>query len=473
MQINNILFPLSQKTYKSGNFFSNAFNIFPFLNLANKKTLIEKINCFNFLQYFLKPNHQISIDSKQNDNNICNDYISINKINPTINNFDINRRIIPQYNTQLNSGANIVVPSTQDICFLNKKRNDLSLSAKENEIIYPKTNTSQHLMSLKDNDKTTDSSNLDSLDTKRISNGESFLKEFTMHIKEDSKENKIEINNSLLAFHDKINKEEKKQKQKRRKKMKEKFSELLQDTILKNIGKSTKTIKTTVNDIRENIVKSSINKTNINNINNLSSKYQNNSIINLLSSLKENSEKSQKLKEKKIKIKTQTKKKQYNLTIKNNNKIFGTAEKNQSNEIELNPKLTKVIFHGENYKNTTSSIDFMKYNFDFIIEEQYKTKKLITNYNEQHIDMLKIEPFYNNYNQNNQNLDEIKLKWSRDKFIGNNKELKNALNIIKDTFPGSKVDVDEENCLKILKNNDYNINNFLKFQKVENLVSNK
>ena len=134
--------------------------------------------------------------------------------------------------------------------------------------------------------------------------------------------------------------------------------------------------------------------------------------------------------------------------------------KNDSNEI--NPKLTKVIFHGENYEKTKSTIDFMKYNFDFRLEEQYKTKKLITDYDQQHIDLTRInQKLYENYNSNSQNLNEIEQKWSRKKFVGDNKDLKKVISIIKDSFPGRKLDVNEEKCLNILKNNDYNIEEFL------------
>ena len=190
-------------------------------------------------------------------------------------------------------------------------------------------------------------------------------------------------------------------------------------------------------------------------------------------SLKENLEEDRKPKEKIIKIKNHSKKKKYNLSIKNNNKILVSLKKDKSNETELNPKPTKVIFHGENYKSTTSSIDFMKYNFDFTIEEQYKTKKLITDYNSQHIDMIKMDTFYDIYSLNNKNLDEIEPKWLREKFSGDNKELKKALNIIKNTFPGREIDTDEERCLNILKDNNYNISNFLNRYKDRNLLLNK
>ena len=175
--------------------------------------------------------------------------------------------------------------------------------------------------------------------------------------------------------------------------------------------------------------------------------------------------KADKDKNKKIKIKSirHQKKINHKTTLKNNADILGDLPKNKTNEKkEINPKLTKVIFHGENYKDTKTTIDFMKYNFDFSIEEQYKTKKLITDYDQQHVDLLKInEKHYDNYNSNDQNLDKIELKWSRTKFDGDNKELKKAISLIRDTFPGRKTDVNEEKCLNLLRNNGYNIESFL------------
>ena len=74
-------------------------------------------------------------------------------------------------------------------------------------------------------------------------------------------------------------------------------------------------------------------------------------------------------KNKKLKIKplrTQKKKPEHKITLKNNKDILADLEKNKTKEkSESNPKLTKVIFHGENYENTKSTIDFMKYNFDY------------------------------------------------------------------------------------------------------------
>ena len=125
-----------------------------------------------------------------------------------------------------------------------------------------------------------------------------------------------------------------------------------------------------------------------------------------------------------------------------------------------NSQWTKVIFHGKNYENTKNAIDFMKYNFDFIIDEQYKSKKLITDCSLQHVDIKNINGnanIYENYNVSEQHLDEIKNKWSREKFLGDDDELKNAIDTIKDGFNERKTYSNEEKYLDIIKNNNYNV----------------
>ena len=134
-------------------------------------------------------------------------------------------------------------------------------------------------------------------------------------------------------------------------------------------------------------------------------------------------------------------------------------EENKNNQ--YNTKYTKVIFHGQNYQETKNVNEFMKYNFDFITDEQYKTKKLITDYSQQHIDVKTLNGntnIYDNYNYSEQHLDEIKNKWSRAKFLGDNKELKKAINIIRDSFNERKIYTNEEKYLDILKKNNYSLN---------------
>ena len=165
----------------------------------------------------------------------------------------------------------------------------------------------------------------------------------------------------------------------------------------------------------------------------------------------------------KTKVGKNSKKKQHNITLKNNKDILADLEENKEKENEENnPKMTRIIFHGNNYKETKNINYFMKYNFDFSIKEQYKTKKLITNYAQQHVDINKIkENIYENYNYSEQHLDEIKNIWSREKFLGDNKELKNAINTIRDSFNERKNYMTEEKYLDIIKNNNYNVSEFI------------
>ena len=261
--MNNNLSHLSQNISESGTYFHNPYqdlNILSLLNSPNKQIVFENLNFFCYLQYLINQNRQLLFNNNQNENHIYYNHISNNIINPSLNNIELKREIIPHNNIQLNSDGGMIVLSSQDIYFLNKKRNDINLSEKENGKINLKSGIDQHLILFKDTDKTNNSSNSDSTDSKRVSNAEIFLKEKSMHKNEVINKNKIE-GNSFLSLDNKINKEEKKEKIKRRKKKKEKYSELLQDTILEHIGKSIKTNLTTVNDdIRENSLKGSVNQ---------------------------------------------------------------------------------------------------------------------------------------------------------------------------------------------------------------------
>ena len=240
---------------------------------------------------------------------------------------------------------------------------------------------------------------------------------------------------------------------------------MLQDTFLEHIGEPKKKISIYKKEEPKTNRKTNTNKSDIKTKN----KPKSTVLPEKLSESNDKLTQTQNIKDKnkKLKIKplrTQKNKPEHKITLKNNKDILADLEKNKTKEkSESNPKLTKVIFHGENYEKTKSTIDFMKYNFDFSIEEQYKTKKLITDYDQQHINLIKInENFYDNYNSNSHNLENTKQKWSRKKFGGDNKELKKAINLIRDSFQGRKIDSNEEKCLNILKNNDYNIDEFLK-----------
>ena len=58
-------------------------------------------------------------------------------------------------------------------------------------------------------------------------------------------------------------------------------------------------------------------------------------------------------------------------------------------------------------------------------------------------------------------MDEINNIWSRDKFVGDNDDLKKAINVIRDSFNERKIYTNEEKYLDIIKNNNYNIKEFV------------
>ena len=260
--------------------------------------------------------------------------------------------------------------------------------------------------------------------------------------KENFEKNKDKNELSFSIAKEKINENKKEEiKEKKIKKKRTNYKELLYDPILEHIGREDKPNPNKNNEFEE------------------------------MSSISENSKKNEKNKKvsstntNKNKQKSRTKtgkhsrKKQHKITLKNNKDILADLEENKNNQ--YNTKYTKVIFHGQNYQETKNVNEFMKYNFDFITDEQYKTKKLITDYSQQHIDVKTLNGntnIYDNYNYSEQHLDEIKNKWSRAKFLGDNKELKKAINIIRDSFNERKIYTNEEKYLDILKKNNYSLN---------------
>ena len=259
--------------------------------------------------------------------------------------------------------------------------------------------------------------------------------------KENFEKNKDKNELSFSIAKEKINENKKEEiKEKKIKKKRTNYKELLYDPILEHIGREEKSNPNKNNEFEE------------------------------MSSISENSKKNEKNKKvsstntNKNKQKSRTKtgkhsrKKQHKITLKNNKDILADLEENKNNQ--YNTKYTKVIFHGQNYQETKNVNEFMKYNFDFITDEQYKTKKLITDYSQQHIDVKTLNGntnIYDNYNYSEQHLDEIKNKWSRAKFLGDNKELKKAINIIRDSFNERKIYTNEEKYLDILKTNNYSL----------------
>ena len=258
---------------------------------------------------------------------------------------------------------------------------------------------------------------VENIEEKDINKGENNISEEN----NEEKSEKNEITTTILENKEDEVKSENRETSKKKKKRRNNYKELLYDTILEHIGKDKKNKNDKNIQLEEEI--SSNNEDN----KKKEEKQKNKNTSN--SNTQRNKPKTR------AKGGKHSRKKQHIKTLKNNKDILADLEEN---------------------KNTTSSIDFMKYNFDFIIDEQYKT----TDYSQQHANIDNImgnTNIYENFNYSEQHLDEIKVKWSREKFLGDNKELKNAINKIKDSFNERKIYTNEEKYLDIIKNNNYNV----------------
>jgi len=286
-------------------------------------------------------------------------------------------------------------------------------------------------------DENSEEKNLENIEEKDINKEENNISEEN----NEEKSEKNEITTTILENKEDEVKSENRETSKKKKKRRNNYKELLYDTILEHIGKDKKNKNDKNIQLEEEI--SSNNEDN----KKKEEKQKNKNTSN--SNTQRNKPKTR------AKGGKHSRKKQHIKTLKNNKDILADLEENKNNERD-DSKYTKVIFHGKDYKNTQNPIDFMKYNFDFIIDEQYKT----TDYSQQHANIDNIignTNIYENFNYSEQHLDDIKVKWSREKFLGDNKELKNAINKIKDSFNERKIYTNEEKYLDIIKNNNYNV----------------
>ena len=286
-------------------------------------------------------------------------------------------------------------------------------------------------------DENSEEKNLENIEEKDINKEGNNISEEN----NDEKSEKNEITTTILENKEDEGKSENRETSKKKKKRRNNYKELLYDTILEHIGKDKKNKNDKNIQLEEEI--SSNNEDN----KKKEEKQKNKNTSN--SNTQRNKPKTR------AKGGKHSRKKQHIKTLKNNKDILADLEENKNNERD-DSKYTKVIFHGKDYKNTQNPIDFMKYNFDFIIDEQYKT----TDYTQQHANIDNIignTNIYENFNYSEQHLDDIKVKWSREKFLGDNKELKNAINKIKDSFNERKIYTNEEKYLDIIKNNNYNV----------------
>ena len=436
--------------------FYNSYQIYPTAYLQNPQASL------------MNNNNKTENQTNYNYNYICNN------INPCFS-FN-NNRIFSSTNNILNFSPATPATELQDNIFLNRKRNNTlsNEKEKENEINYlnMKIEENQTVLNPPEVEKMQNLENKvtnESVNTNIIKDSQNLEKPEQICENNEKNENNIKFGTSQEQVQQ--NKEIKIEETKKKKKRKNNFAELLQDSFLEHIGEPKKKIgsleKQLVNiDIKTSKDKNkndSKNKNKKNSPNML--KESNSTISQSQSSLKDkDKDNKKKLQIKALRNQKRKSQSQHKTTLKNNKDILADLEKNKTGEKSVSkPKMTKVIYHGEDYQNTKSTIDFMKYNFDFSIEEQYKTKKLITDYDHQHINLNKInESFYDNYNINSLSLENTEEKWSRNKFYGDNKELKKVISVIRDTFQGRKNDTNEEKCLNILKNNNYSIDEFLK-----------
>lgn len=220
-------------------------------------------------------------------------------------------------------------------------------------------------------------------------------------------------------------KEEKKNKVKR-KRNRCKYKELLQDILLEHLDNEKKEISIVIDNSSFEPPKSPSNN----------KKSKKNNKKKILNFKKSNSTKNKK--EKNISLKSQ----RYKTNIKN-------KKREKTNKVKY--QTTEVIFHGDKYEKTKSAIDFMKYNYNFI--EEIKQPKIDDSKRQTaDIDLPRII-YKNNYENNKNNLTDIKPIWLRSKFKGNNTELEKKIELIKKDNKDGRNIINEEKCLeKLLEN---------------------
>ena len=375
----------------------------------------------------------------QNQNMLPNNN-NINEPQNTFqNNFLLNRKTLnPNYQEINNVMPNKIKKTDNNDNYCNNPTEE------ENNIFPKKKEDETSIKSDLKNEINSEEKNLGEIEEENLSKENNIIEE-----KNEENNEEIEKNDITTSIKEGIKEEDKnenKETTKKKKKKRNNYKELLYDPILEHIGKEEKNDKDKSKnmELEEN---SSVNENEKNkeeNINNKTSSVNNN---------------------KKGKQKPRTKngrhsrKKQHKITLKNNKDILADLEENKNGE-ENNSKYTKIIFHGKDYQQTKNVNDFMKYNFDFIVDEQYTNKKVITDYTQQHVNIKSLNDntnIYDNYNYSEQHLDDIKNMWSREKFNGDNEELRQAVNKIRDNFNERKLYSNEEKYLNIIKNNNYSI----------------
>ena len=402
---------------------------------AQMQNLSNEQNVQNILPFYYNIAYnnllQLSLLNSNNNNSAQNQNLL-----PTINNLNN----FNEYQNNLQNNQNIQnLEKNQNNNLLNQKR--LNIEPIEN------INENKNIENNNINENHQEN-NIFSLNQNEIKNQND--NQEIKNIEKKDEDNNIEENNDISTTKKEEKKDENerdiKTETKKKKKKRSNYKDLLYDTLLEHIGEEKKPDSKKEIELEEEEIQTS----------NIHTKKKEK---NKKSSNDNNTKNKQKPRNKNGK---HSRKKQHKITLKNNQDILADLEGNKNN-VE-NSKYTRVIFHGKDYKKTENINDFMKYNFDFVVDEQYETKKLITDYDQQHVDIKAINGntnIYDNYNYAEQHLDEINNIWSRDKFVGDNDDLKKAINVIRDSFNERKIYTNEEKYLDIIKNNNYNIKEFV------------
>lgn len=474
------------------NFINNSINKNPY-RIQNYNYMFYLIQdnpqLYNLQNYYLQlyqlgllqNNQQAQLLNLQNGQNVqnlqntlplyysmaYNRLLQLSLLNSNNNNLTQNQNLLPtmnnsnnfnEYQNSFSNAQNIQnLQDYQNNILLNKKRLNIENNESKNEIQNEskKNETNDINENLKENNNSSlnqneiknDGNDGNNSEIKNIQkkDGEDNIEEKN-DISTTKKEDKNEISTTKEEEKNDEDEKDTKTEPKKKKKKKMNYKDLLYDSLLERIGKEEKKNAKKDIELEEEEMLSS----------------------NTHTKKKEKNKKSSKVNTPKTKQKQKnkngkhSKKKQHKITLKNNKDILADLEENKINED--NSKYTKIIFHGDDYKKTKNINEFMKYNFDFVVDEQYETKKLITDYDHQHVDENIINGntnIYDNYNYTEQHLDEINNVWSREKFIGDNNELKKAINVIRDSFNERKIYTNEEKYLDIIKSNNYNINEFI------------
>lgn len=129
-------------------------------------------------------------------------------------------------------------------------------------------------------------------------------------------------------------------------------------------------------------------------------------------------------------------------------------------------KKTTIIFHGENYIKTISPVNFMKYNFDFVQREQYKSNKVITNKERQHVNLPLLPSIISKMNK----LWDIPKNIWNPSFYKSDIPIKDLLNQIERIWPKHIYNFKEDLALDIIRDKNYKVDNICSFIQSKDFV---